>query len=195
MPPHRLGAAAAALLVLTAASATSPPRPIAGHPVRPPGSAPLMAFGGRSAAQLRNGVGGKLDAALADLARHAARARPDHAVEDLHSMSPAARFIQRGPGAPPLVAVDAVTRGDPQLLKNALVGLGLEHPAVYRNDVGGWLPVSAIETAAALGEVHSLRAALAHTRGVIATQGDFTQGTMALRTRYASLDEIGRAHV
>ena len=181
MSSNRLGVAAIALLGMMAASATSPPRPVLRHPAAPAGSAPLMAFGGRSAAQLASGIGGKLDAALADLTRHASIARPDHLLEDLHSLSPAARFMQRSPGAQPLVAVDAVTRGDPQRLKDALVGLGLEHPAVFRNDVGGWLPVSAIDAAAARSEVTSLRAALSRARAVVATQGDFAQETATVR--------------
>jgi hypothetical protein len=161
------------------------------HPTPAAGTAPLWAFGGRSAAQTKSGVGGKLDAALADLSRHLSRVRPAHALADLHSMSPAAHFMQRDPGAAPLIAVDAITRGDPQRLKAALVSLGLEHPAVYLNDVGGWLPVSAIETAAARAEVHSLRAALAHTRGVVATQGDYAQGTATLRSTESGLNGSG----
>jgi hypothetical protein len=191
MSLHRPAAAAVGLLAVMIASATPIPRPVSKHPALLPGNAPLMAFGGRSAAQLRSGIGGKLDAALADLARHAGSARPDHALADLYSMNPAAKFMQHGPGAAPLVAIDAVTRGDPQLLKSALESLGLEHPAVFRNDVGGWLPVSAIEQAAARTEVTSLRAALSRTRGVVATQGDFVQGTAALRQTYATLDGTG----
>lgn len=182
MSLNRVGVAAVALIGLMAASATSPPSPILRHPAVPAGAAPLMAFGGRSAAQLASGIGGKLDAALADLTRHASRARPAHALADLHSLSPAARFMQRDPGAEPLVAIDAVTRGDPQLLKDALVSLGLEHPAVFRNDVGGWLPVSAIDAAAARSEVTSLRAALSRARAAVATQGDFAQDSAAVRT-------------
>jgi len=191
MSSHRFGVAAVALLGMMAASATPPPRPVLRHPAAPVGSAPLMAFGGRSAEQLAGGIGGKLDAALADLTRHAYRARPDRALEDLHSLSPAARFMQHSPGAEPLVAVDAVTRGDPQLLKNALVSLGLEHPAVFRNDVGGWLPVSAIDAAAARAELVSMRAALWHTRAVVATQGDFAQGSRTIRTEWPALTGSG----
>lgn len=191
MSAHRLNVAAVALLGMMAASATPQPRPLLKHPMPAAGAAPLWAFGGRSAAQMRSGVGGKLDAALADLARHLGRVRPAHALADLHAMSPAAHFMQRDPGAEPLIAVDAVTRGDPQRLKATLVSLGLVHPAVYLNDVGGWLPVSAIETAAARAEVHSLRAALAHTRGVVATQGDFAQGTATLRASESVLDGSG----
>ena len=191
MSAHRLNVAAVALLGIMAASATPQPRPLLKHPMPAAGAAPLWAFGGRSAAQMRSGVGGKLDAALADLARHLGRVRPAHALADLHAMSPAAHFMQRDPGAEPLIAVDAVTRGDPQRLKATLVSLGLVHPAVYLNDVGGWLPVSAIETAAARAEVHSLRAALAHTRGVVATQGDFAQGTATLRASESVLDGSG----
>jgi len=86
-----------------------------------------------------------------------------------------------------------VTRGDPQRLKDALVGLGLEHPAVFRNDVGGWLPVSAIETAAARSEVASVRAALSRVRAVgpVATQGDFAQDTFGLRAAYSAFDGSG----
>ncbi len=180
MSSNRLAVAAIALVGLMAASSTYPPQ-VLRHPAARAGSAPLMAFGGRSAAQLASGIGGKLDAALADLAEHASRARPGHALEDLHSMSPAARFLQHGPGGEPLVAVDAVTRGDPQLLKAALVRLGLEHPAVFRNDVGGWLPVRAIATVAQHAEVASLRAALSRARAPVATQGDFAQDTASVR--------------
>ena len=192
MPSHRLGIAAVALLGMMVASATSPPRPGLRYPAAATtGSARLMAFGGRSAAQLASGIGGKLDAALADLTRQTSRVRSDHALEDLHSLSPAARFLQHGAGAEPLVAVDAVTRGDPQLLKEALESLGLEHPAVFRNDVGGCLPVSAIDAAAARGEVASLRAALSRARAVVATQGDFAQDTAAVRADYPNLDGAG----
>jgi Subtilase family/Putative Ig domain len=192
MISNRLGVAVVALIGMMAASATSPLRPILRHPAVPAGGRPLLAFGGRSAAQQRSGVGGKLDAALADLSSHAYLARPDHMLEDLRSLSPAAHFMQRSAGTEPLVAVDAVTRGDPQRLKDALVGLGLEHPAVYRNDVGGWLPVSAIEAAAARSEVASVRAALSRARamGPVATQGDFAQDTFATRAALA-LDGSG----
>ena len=191
MSANRLGVAIAALVGMMAASATAPPRPILKHPAVAAGAAPLMAFGGRSAAQLASGIGGKLDAALADLTEHASRARPDHALADLHSLSPAARFMQRDPGAEPLVAIDAVTRGDPQLLKEALVSLGLQHPAVFRNDVGGWLPVSAIDAAAARSEVTSLRAALSRARAAVATQGDFAQDSATLRSDEPSLTGSG----
>jgi hypothetical protein len=176
---------------MMAASATSPPRPILRHPAAPSGHAPLLAFGGRSAEQQRSGIAGKLDAALADLTRHASVARPDHLLEDLHSMSPAAHFMRRSPGAEPLVAIDAVTRGDPQRLKDALVGLGLEHPAVFRNDVGGWLPVRAIDAAAARAEVTSVRAALSRARAVVATQGDFAQDSATLRADLSGLNGSG----
>ena len=188
---NRLGVAIVALVGMMAASATAPPRPVPKHPAVAAGSAPLLAFGGRSPEQQLSGIGGKLDAALADLSRHAGLARPDHLLEDLHSLSPAARFMQRSPGAEPLVAVDAVTRGDPQRLKDALVGLGLEHPAVFRNDVGGWLPVSAIDAAAARYEVASVRAALSRARGVVATQGDFAQDSATLRADVPGLDGTG----
>jgi len=104
-------------------------------------------------------------------------------MADLHSMSPAAKFKLASDGTTALVSVDAVTRGDAQQLKTALEGLGLQKAAVFSNDVGGWLPVSQLAAAAALDEVHSMRAAMSRTRAVpLDTQGDFVQQSAALRT-------------
>ena len=184
-------AAVIAVALLAATSHGSTARPAWQHAALPPGGSPLMAFGGRSAEQLHSVTGRTLDAALADLTRHTGRVRPGYEIEDLHSLSPAARFA-KGSDAVPRVAVDAVTRADPQQLKAALVRLGLQHPAVYANDVGGWLPVSAIAAAAALPEVASLRAAMSHTHAApIATQGDFTQGSAALRSSFPALNGSG----
>jgi Subtilase family len=159
---------------------------------RAAGGPPLTAFGGRSAEQRLSPNGAKLDAALADLTRHLHRVRRERALEDLHALSPAARFAHAVGGAVPLVAIDAVTRGDPARLKQALVGLGLEHPAVYTNDVGGWLPVDQIEAAAALGELVAVRASMPHARAAAVTsQGDFAQGSTVLRANNTGLTGTG----
>jgi hypothetical protein len=188
---HRfsVGAAAVALLGIITASSAGPQPGLRSQPARvPSGTVRLMAFGGRSSTQL-HGPEARLDAALADLVRHTYLARSGHVLADLHAMSPAARFTRSG--TTPMVAVDATARGDPQKLRAALVALGLQHPAVYKNDVGGWLPVTAIAAAAARAEVISLRAAMPHTRGTVATQGDFAIGTAALRTTYPTLTGAG----
>jgi hypothetical protein len=156
-----------------------------------PGSARLHAFGSRSVQQRQSPAGAKFDGALADLSRHAAKARPGHAIEDLQSLAPAVRFKLNAGDAAPLVLIDAVTRGDPQALKAALVGLGLQHASVYSNDVGGWLPVSQLDAAAAATEVHSLRAAMSRTRaGAVSSQGDFVQHSNLVRAAN-SLDGTG----
>jgi hypothetical protein len=158
-----------------------------------PGAAHLYAVGSRSAAQSHSAVSGKMDSVLADLSRHAALARPEHLIADLHALSPAARFARKADGTA-MVAIDAVTRGDPQALKTALQSLGLEHTAVYSNDVGGFLPVNEIEAAAARSEVVSVRAAMSHTRAVtgpVATQGDYAQRSDVVRTEYPSLTGKG----
>jgi hypothetical protein len=148
-----------------------------------PGHAPLHAFGSRSERQRQSMAGAKFDGALAELARHAELARPDHAVEDLRSLAPAVRFKQESGDAAPLVLIDAVTRGDPQQLKAALVELGLQHAAVYSNDVGGWLPVTQLDAATARAEVHSIRAAMPRTRsGAVTSQGDFVQHSDTARS-------------
>src|ERR1700730_15960452 len=121
-----------------ASSAHSAVRP-ASHRASPAAGVHLVAFGSRSPAQWHSATLRKLDGALADLARHAYRVRAGHALEDLHSLSPAARFAPARENSEPLVLVDAVTRGDPQQLLAALLGLGLEHPSLYINDVNGWV--------------------------------------------------------
>jgi Subtilase family len=175
-----------ALAVLTTMAAVATVSSLRHPHLRPtaaPGTAHLLAFGSRSAQQSRTVAGAKFDGALADLSRHAALARPDHAIEDLRSLAPAVRFKQPSPGATPLVLIDAVTRGDPERLKAALVALGLQHPAVYSNDVGGWLPVTQLDAATARDEVHSIRAAMSRTRtGAVTSQGDFVQHSDVVRS-------------
>ena len=178
----------AALAAAAASSDVAPARRIDLHHQTAPGTARLYAVGTRSAAQRQSGTTAKMDSVLADLTRHAALARPEHLLADLHSLSPAARFAQLSAGGPALVAVDATTRGDPQALEASLTALGLQRPAVYANDVGGLLPVSALEAAAERAEVASIRAAMARARtGSVTSQGDFAQRSSVVRTNYPTL--------
>jgi Subtilase family len=173
----------AAITALAAASDVSTSRHTHLRPSVAPGMARLHVFGARSAQQRRSAAGAKFDGALADLTRHASLARPDHAVEDLQSLAPGARFTQSPGDAGPLVLIDAVTLGDPQQLKAALVALGLQRASVYSNDVGGWLPVSQLDAATARAEVHAIRAAMPHTRaGAVTSQGDYVQHSDVLRS-------------
>jgi hypothetical protein len=168
---------------VAASSALSPLREQAPRMRAAPGTAHLRAVGGRSPQQRRSAIDAKLDNALADLSRHAALATGAHVLADLHAISPAAKFALGADGATPLIAVDAVTTGDAARLQAALAALGLERAAVFANDVGGWLPVSQIGAAAALAEVHSMRAAMSRTRvGAVTSQGDFVQQSAAVRT-------------
>ena len=193
MTLRQLAIGSVALLAAVAAlAAISSRRPNNLRPNSVSGGAPLHAYGSRSLMQRNTAGNSKLDATLADLSSHASRANPDHWLADLHSLSPAARFSQSAAGATPLVLIDAVTRGDPQKLKEALVGLGLQHPAVYSNDVGGWLPVSQIAAAGARAEVHSIRAAMSHTStGAVTSQGDFAQRSDVVRATYPTLTGSG----
>src|SRR5262252_2866926 len=188
----RFAASALAFLAVLAASSADSVVPAAKQTLaRGAGTAQVMAFGGRNAAQRSSASAARLDAALADLSRHLDRVRADHALEDLHSLSPAAHFRQSAGSAVPLIAVDAVTRGDPEQLKQVLVGLGLEHPSVYANDVGGWLPVNQIDAAAAHAELISMRASMWRARAIVTSQGDFAQRSDVLRSTYAGLTGAG----
>jgi hypothetical protein len=174
---------AAVLTTVAAVAAVSSFRQPHLRPSVAPGLAHLHVFGSRSVQQRQSANGAKFDGALADLSRHAALARPDHAMEDLRSLAPAVRFKQAEAGSTPLVLIDAVTRGDPQQLKAALIALGLQHASVYANDVSGWLPVTRLDAATARAEVHSIRAALSRTSsGAVTSQGDFVQHSDVVRS-------------
>lgn len=105
------------------------------------------------------------------------------ALQDLHALNPAARFSRPANSSAPLVLIDAITKGDPQKLKAALVGLGLQRAAQYSNDVGGWLPVDQLDAASALTEVHAIRAAMMRTKsGAVTSQGDYAQNSDLVRS-------------
>jgi hypothetical protein len=173
------------LTAITAVPAVGPSQPMLKRP-NPPGNSQLHIAGSRSLQQRQSASGSKFDASLAEISRHVSSVRPGHAVEDLHALNPAARFVQPANGAVPLVLIDAVTTGDPQKLKSALVGLGLQRASQYSNDVGGWLPVDQLDAATTLGELHAIRAAMPRTRaGAVTSQGDFAQNSDLVRSANA----------
>ncbi|HEV3285709.1 MAG TPA: hypothetical protein VG011_03105, partial [Steroidobacteraceae bacterium] len=83
---RRIATLLTVLTVATSAAATAAAATAAVRALRPAAAAApaphLMAFGGRSAVQQQSGLGGKLDATLADLVRHASRVRAGHELED-----------------------------------------------------------------------------------------------------------------
>src|SRR5271168_809788 len=171
-----------ALCALTAVSAVGP-SPVRLH-FATPGISTLRVSGSRSAQQQRDPATSKFDASLAEISRHVSTLRAGHEMEDLHALNPAAKFLQTASSSSPLVSIDAITTGDPQKLKAALVGLGLQHAAQYSNDVGGWLPIDQLGAAVALGEVHGMRAAMSKTRvGAVTSQGDYAQNSDLVRSQ------------
>jgi hypothetical protein len=173
-----------ALSAITAVSAVGP-APVRLH-FATPGISTLHISGSRSAQQQRDPAASKFDGSLAEISRHVASLRVGHEIEDLHALNPAAKFVQTASSSSPLVSIDAITTGDPQKLKAALVGLGLQRAAQYSNDVGGWLPIDQLGAAAALGEVHGMRAAISKTRaGAVTSQGDFAQNSDLVRSQNA----------
>jgi Subtilase family len=170
---------------ITAVSAVGPSQPMLHRP-NPTGTSALHVSGSRSLQQRQSSAGSKFDASLAEIARHVSSVRPGHGVEDLHALNPAARFTQPANTSTPLVLIDAITLGDPQQLKSALVGLGLQRASQYSNDVGGWLPVDQLDAATTLTELHAIRAAMPRTRsGAVTSQGDYAQNSDLVRSQNA----------
>jgi hypothetical protein len=171
------------LTTLSAVSAVGPSQPMHLRP-NAPGNSVLHVAGSRSAQQRNSANGAKYDASLAEIARHVSSLRPGLALQDLHALNPAARFSQPANSSSPLVLIDAITKGDPQKLKAALVGLGLQRASQYSNDVGGWLPVDQLDAATALTEVHAIRAAMMRTKsGAVTSQGDYAQNSDLVRSQ------------
>jgi Subtilase family len=167
---------------LSAVSAVGPSQPMHLRP-NAPGPSMLHIAGSRSAQQRDSAGGAKFDASLAEIARHVSGLRPETALQDLHALNPAARFSRPANTSSPLVLIDAITTGDPQRLKAALVGLGLQRASQYSNDVGGWLPVDQLDAATTLTEVHAIRAAMMRTKsGAITSQGDYAQNSDLVRS-------------
>src|SRR6202000_1535024 len=63
---------------------------------------------------------------------------------------------------------------------------GLQRASSYSNDVSGWLPVDQLNAATALGELHTIRAAMPRTRaGAVTSQGDYAQNSDLVRSQNA----------
>ena len=139
------------------------------------GQAQLHVYGGRSASSAAATCSAKLDGALADLSRHAGKVRPDHAIEDLHSLSPAARFPECGGHEPPLRARGCDHARRPAAIEIRAGRAWGSEAAVYRIR----RRLAACRSARGRGrraEVLSVRAAMPRTRaGAVTSQGDFAQ--------------------
>ncbi|MCS3661497.1 Ig-like domain-containing protein [Salinibacter ruber] len=80
------------------------------------------------------------------------------------------------------VTVDAVASGDPSGLLESLRGLGLEDAARAGNVVSGRLPISAIEEAAALGNLRGMSPAQARTTaGSVGSEADTAHAAATAR--------------
>lgn len=172
----------------SSAAALTPGGPQSG----PRATARLRVFGAGALPAARRPGADRLDGALAEIARRYAGISRDSPLADLRAINPAARFRLSAPLAIPEVLIDAITTGDAQDLKRALLDLGLRDAAVFSNDVGGWLPLDQITHTAGLTQLRYARASMPRTRaGQVATQGDFVQGSAAIRASYPSLTGTG----
>ncbi len=110
------------------------------------------------------------------------------------TLNPALHLRLAAASVGPEVLVDVTAGSDAQALQQALASLGMRDMARASNVVGGWLPVTALAQAAQLPGLSQIRAAMPRTRaasGPVALQGDFVQGSNALRTQYPGLTGTG----
>jgi subtilisin family serine protease len=135
----------------------------------------------------------RLDGSLRGIARAAVAGRP-LTTDVLHALNPAIHLRLAAPSLTPEVLVDVVTDADPASTEQALQSLGMRSTARAANLIGGWLPVTALAQVAQLTGLNQIRASMPRVRaaaGPVALQGDFVQGSSALRTRYPTLTGKG----
>lgn len=116
----------------------------------------------------------------ADYANHLAAVQAGTAT--LEAFEPDNTLIRVAAG---LVVVDAVAVGDPQTLRADLEALGLRNGAIAGPVVSGWLPIAALDQAAALAELRFARPAYVATNaGAVTSQGDPAMNADTARTTY-----------
>ncbi|GAA0902695.1 hypothetical protein GCM10009552_06780 [Rothia nasimurium] len=137
-----------------------------------------------STSERASGTNAKLDSKLLRLKQQASPA------SSFSTPSPSSTSQSRSSvGAPvaeqDFVNVDVVSKGDPVALRKKLEALGFKTEAVFRNNIGGRLPVSKIDQAAALDGVLRISAPEVHTNaGDVRSQGDSSQHSKLLRDTY-----------
>jgi len=149
--------------------------------------------GGLSTHERSTGANAKLDNALLRIKQQAVTAP---------AASSSSRLAVQARSIAPVnyVTVDIVAKGDVAVLRAQLEQLGFRTDAVYRNDIGGRLPVSQIDQAAALSGVITISVPQKRTRsGNVNSQGDSAQRSKALRAtalvRPATQQEPNPPHV
>jgi subtilisin family serine protease len=136
----------------------------------------------------------RLDGSLRGIARATAAAGRPLSAESLHVLNPAVHLRVAAPSITVEVLVDVVAGTDPAGTQQALQSLGMRDTARAANLIGGWLPITALAQVAQLTGINQVRASMPRTRaatGPVAVQGDFVQGSAALRTRYPTLTGKG----
>ncbi|MGO4703122.1 S8 family peptidase [Dyella sp. 2RAB6] len=156
---------------------------------------------GLSAQARSSGTNAKLDNALLRLKQQAA-APATLGSSALPASSSTSRGARSARSVAPenYVTVDIVAKGNVATPRAQLEQLGFRTDAVYRNDIGGRLPVSQIDQAATLPGVITISVPEKRTRsGNVNSQGDAAQRSKALRdvalVRPATPQEPNPPHV
>ncbi|KAF1008651.1 MAG: Fervidolysin [Luteibacter sp.] len=137
-----------------------------------------------STSERASGTNAKLDSKLLRLKQEVSPA------SSFSAPSPSSTAQSRSSASTPVatqdfVNVDVVSKGDPGALRKQLEALGFKTEAVFRNNIGGRLPVSKIDQAAALDGVLRISAPEVHTNaGDVRSQGDSSQHSKLLRDTY-----------
>jgi hypothetical protein len=136
----------------------------------------------------------KLDGPLRQIRERFPASNIAPSVHALRGLNPTVRFRLLPAELTPRVLVDAVADRNVPALQAALERLGFQATAQFANDVGGWLPVSELASAAAIAELRLMRASRPHTRtGAAMSQGDFAERSDVVRasTSIPGLDGTG----
>lgn len=84
-----------------------------------------------------------------------------------------------------LVVIDAVAQDDPQQLRDELVAMGLQNPAVFGRYVSGLMPIDKLVRMSSLHSLRLARPSYAQTgAGAVTTQGDTALNAGTARTNF-----------
>jgi hypothetical protein len=124
-----------------------------------------------------------------------ALATGDRSTLNLSSLNSRARVRYESPLAAPSVLVDVIVSGDAKIARAQLEQLGFKTSAVFRDDIGGWMPVDRAADAAALGNLRFVKTAMMHTRATtpdpVAYEGDYVQRSFFVRQANPALIGTG----
>lgn len=127
----------------------------------------------------------KLDAALLRIASASATTSKVGLLASLRNSFPKGHFSQNVPYAAPLVGVEISVKGDPNSVRQQLLGMGIFHATVAGHLISSSIPADRLAEVSSLDGVGAMYLSMSRLNtGSVTAQGDIIQSSYALRLPY-----------